>query len=223
MNTHKEEFVQFMVDCGVLTFGEFTLKSGRISPYFVNTGKYRKGSQIARLGEFYGELFLYKYGTDVDVIYGPAYKGIPLVVSTATAIYQKHNIDIPYCYNRKEEKDHGEGGKLIGHQPVDGDCIVIIEDVVTSGKSLRESLTILKASANVVVPGVIVSVDRKEKGQGTRSTTQEMKDELGIDIHSIISSGDILYYLYSQKNQGKKEYKELITRMEEYIDKYGVY
>jgi len=209
---NKCEFIDFMVDAGVLTFGDFTTKSGRKTPYFVNTGNYKTGKHISTLGDFYagcvknsGELF--------DALYGPAYKGITLAAATASSLFRCYGTDIPYFFNRKEEKDHGEGGSLIGYRPKDGDRIVIIEDVVTAGTAVRESLQLLTSVADVKVNALFVSVDRMERGTGTRSTLDELKDEFGINVYSIINASDIIDSMPAGD--------ERIGKMEKYLEEYG--
>ena len=189
---YKQDFIKFMVDSGVLTFGEFTLKSGRISPYFMNSGNYKTGAQLARLGEFYAEC-IHDNGIEFDTLFGPAYKGIPLAVSTAVALYGKFGIDVNYCFDRKEAKDHGEGGCIVGKQLTDGERVVIIEDVMTSGKALREVMPKLKDAANVDVAAMVIQVDRMEKGlNGDKSAVQEVSGEFGVNIYPIVTMNDII-------------------------------
>ena len=211
--TSKREFIDFMVEAGVLTFGDFTTKSGRKTPYFINTGNYKTGEHISNLGDFYaarvagsGEVF--------DALFGPAYKGITLAAATAGALYRNHGINVPFFFNRKEAKDHGEGGTLIGYKPKDGDRIVIIEDVVTAGTAVRESIELLGAAACVTVVALFVSVDRMERGTGELSTLQELKEELGINVYSIITARDIIDSLPAGD--------ERRLRVEEYLTMYGV-
>jgi len=204
MSGYKGEFIEFMARSGVLTFGEFKTKSGRLSPYFVNTGNYRTGSQIARLGEYYASCYMDRIGKPVDVLYGPAYKGIPLVVSAATALYTKQNVDIPFCFNRKEAKDHGEGGIMIGQAPKAGDSIVIVEDVITAGTALRETLEILKATAgDVKVEALIIQVDRMERATGDLSAVQQAQQDFGIPVYSIVTARDIIAHLHNREVDGK--------------------
>ena len=162
--TYKESFIKFMVDCGVLTFGEFTLKSGRKAPYFINCGNYKTGAQLAKLGEYYAEC-IHENNIPVETLFGPAYKGIPLAVSAVVALSNKFGIDVSYCFDRKEAKDHGEGGMFVGKKLTDGEKVVIIDDVMTSGKALRESMPKLKSAADVDVTGMVITVDRMEKVQ----------------------------------------------------------
>jgi len=208
----KKEFAQFMADAGVLTFGDFTTKSGRKTPYFVNTGNYKTGMHISILGDYYADLVM-SSGESYDALFGPAYKGITLTAATAASLYRNHGIDIPYFFNRKEAKDHGEGGSLIGYTPKDGDRIIIIEDVVTAGTAVRESLLLLKTIADVSITALFVSVDRMERGTGELSTLNEMKDIYGINVYSIINARDIIDSL----PQGDL----WIGKMEEYLAEYA--
>lgn len=216
--TYKEEFVKFMVDSGVLTFGEFTLKSGRIAPYFINAGNYKTGEQLAKLGGFYAEC-IKENNIDVETLFGPAYKGIPLAVSATVALYNKFGIDVSYCFDRKEPKDHGEGGMFVGKALADGEKVVIIDDVMTSGKAMRESLPKLKSAADVNVTGMVITVDRMEKGLNTNdSAVQEVYKEFGIKVYSIVTINDIIDAI---KN-GIVEGKEYLDAMLAYREKYGV-
>jgi len=208
----KNEFIDFMADAGVLTFGDFTTKSGRKTPYFVNTGNYKTGKHISVLGDYYANLVV-SSGVEFDALYGPAYKGITLAAATASSLYRNHKIDVPYFFNRKEVKDHGEGGSLIGYKPKDGDRIIIIEDVVTAGTAVRESLQLLKAVADVKVTALFVSVDRMERGTGERSTLDELKAEHGISVYTIINARDIIASFPAGD--------ERIGKMEAYLAEYG--
>ncbi|MGN0598111.1 MAG: orotate phosphoribosyltransferase [Ruminiclostridium sp.] len=216
--TYKEGFVKFMVDSGVLTFGEFTLKSGRKSPYFMNSGNYNTGAQLAKLGEFYAEC-IHDNGIEFETLFGPAYKGIPLAVATATALYNKFGIDVNYSFDRKEAKDHGEGGVIVGKQLTDKEKVVIIEDVMTSGKALREVLPKLKAAADVDVTAMVIQCDRMEKGlQTDLSAVQEVSKEFGIKIYSIVNINDIIEAI----ENGVIEGKEHLEAMKAYRKQYGV-
>jgi len=208
----KNEFIDFMAGAGVLTFGDFTTKSGRKTPYFVNTGNYKTGMHISMLGDYYADSVAAS-GVAFDALYGPAYKGITLAAATASSLYRNHGINVPYFFNRKEVKDHGEGGSLVGYMPKDGDRLVIIEDVVTAGTAVRESLQLLKAVADVSVTALFVSVDRMERGTGTQSTLDELRDEFGISVYSIINARDII----ASFEQGD----ERIVKMEAYLAEYG--
>ncbi|HIZ24015.1 MAG TPA: orotate phosphoribosyltransferase, partial [Candidatus Gallimonas intestinigallinarum] len=186
MLTYKQRFIQFMVENEVLLFGDFTLKSGRKAPYFINAGKYRTGTQIAALGEYYAECFL-AHNVDAKTLIGPAYKGIPLAVATAIALAKNHGVDVGFCFDRKEVKDHGEGGMFVGQKLEAGDKVAIIEDVMTSGKALREVLPKIRQEADVTVSAMIISVDRQEKGTGEKSAVQEAYDEFGVRVYSIVT------------------------------------
>jgi len=201
-----------MENAGVLTFGDFTTKSGRKTPYFVNTGNYKTGMHISMLGDYYADSVA-ESGIQFDALYGPAYKGITLAAATASSLYRNHGVNVPYFFNRKEAKSHGEGGSLIGYIPKDGDKLVIIEDVVTAGTAVRESLSILKSVADITVTALFVSVDRMERGTGAKSTLEELRDEFGISVFSIISARDII------NSFAKGDMR--ITKMEEYLAQYG--
>lgn len=216
--SYKHDFIKFMVESGVLTFGEFTLKSGRISPYFMNAGNYKTGAQLARLGEFYAEC-IHDNGIEFDTLFGPAYKGIPLAVSAAVALYSKFGIEVNYCFDRKEAKDHGEGGLIVGKQLTDGERVVIIDDVMTSGKALREALPKLKAEADVVPAAMVIQADRMEKGLNSdKSAVQEVSGEFGIKIYSIVNMNDIIEAIEQEVVPGK----EYLDKMIEYRKVYGV-
>lgn len=226
--SRKKEFIEFMIKAGVLTFGDFITKSGRRTPYFVNTGNYKTGSQIAQLGKFYADCIMENINSgnidnETAVLFGPAYKGIPLSVTTAVSLADAYNRDIYYCFNRKEIKDHGEGGNLIGYKPQDGDRILIVEDVITAGTAVRECLPVLKAVADVRIEGLVVSVDRMEKGKGNSTAIREIYEEFGIQTFSIITVRDILDYLDSaEAGRIITVDKTLRHRMEEYLEKYCV-
>ena len=215
--TYKESFIKFMVDCGVLTFGEFTLKSGRIAPYFINCGNYKTGAQLARLGEYYAEC-IHANQIPVETLFGPAYKGIPLAVSAVVALSNKFGIDVSYCFDRKEAKDHGEGGMFVGKKLTDNEKVVIIDDVMTSGKALRESMPKLKSAANVNVTGMVITVDRMEKGTGELSAVQEVKQEFGVTVYPIVTMLDIIHAIQKEIISGK----EYLDNMLAYREKYGV-
>ena len=214
---YKQEFIRFMCDSGVLTFGEFTLKSGRVAPYFINTGNYRTGRQIARLGEFYADC-IEDNNLDPQVIYGPAYKGIPLCISAASALARKYDRDVEYAFNRKEAKDHGEGGVIVGHQLKDGDRVLITEDVITSGAAVRETMPVLQAAANVSLAGMVISVDRKERGRGTLSAVQEVYRDFGLKVYPIVTIEDIIDCLKHDLIPGA----EYLSSMLAYREQYGV-
>ena len=217
MLTYKQRFIQFMVENEVLLFGDFTLKSGRKAPYFINAGKYRTGTQIAALGEYYAECFL-AHNVDAKTLIGPAYKGIPLAVATAIALAKNHGVDVGFCFDRKEVKDHGEGGMFVGQKLEAGDKVAIIEDVMTSGKALREVLPKIKQEADVTVSAMIISVDRQEKGTGEKSAVQEAYDEFGVRVYSIVTVEDIIEAIETGVIGGK----EHLEAMRAYRAQYGV-
>lgn len=219
---YKEEFVEFMVRSNVLRFGDFTAKSGRKTPYFINAGNYQTGEQIARLGDFYAACITDKRIGEYNLLFGPAYKGIPLSVAAAIALYRNHQINVPYSFNRKEAKDHGEGGLIVGYQPQDGDRVLIIEDVITAGTAVRESLSLLEKVAQVKVTNLVVSVDRMEKGSGSRSALQELQEDYGIRTQAIVNIHDIVAHLYNREIDGKVVIDApMKKRIEEYLAVYG--
>lgn len=221
--SYKKEFIEFMVRSGVLTFGDFITKSGRKTPYFVNTGNYKTGEQAARLGEFYAECIKENVKEQVDALFGPAYKGIPLSVATAIALSNKFNQNVNYCFNRKEEKDHGEGGSMVGYKLKDGDNILIIEDVITAGTAIRECLPILKSAANVNIAGLIISVDRMERGQKNKTAIQEIEEEFGIKTFPIVTVRDIIDTLHNTSVDGKVVIDDnMKEKMEAYLEQYCV-
>ena len=203
MEAYKQEFIEFMVESQVLKFGEFTLKSGRKSPFFMNAGAYVTGTQLKRLGEYYAKAIHDNYGLDFDVLFGPAYKGIPLSVATTMAISELYGVDIRYCSNRKEVKDHGDTGILLGSKIKDGDRVVIIEDVTTSGKSIEETFPIIQAQGNVEIKGLIVSLNRMERGKGTKSALEEIQETYGFPANAIVTMEEVIEYLYNKPCQGK--------------------
>lgn len=214
----KIKFIEFMMSADVLRFGSFVTKSGRNTPYFVNTGNYKTGAQIAKLGEFYADLVKETVGENFSAMFGPAYKGIPLVTTTAGALYNRHGIDKPYFFNRKEEKDHGEGGSLVGYKPADGDKIIIIEDVITAGTAIRETMPILSACGDVRVNDMFISVNRSEVGKTPGKTAiMEVREEFGIDVHAIVNVQDIHDYLAQSG-----EYGHILPAMEKYMADYCV-
>lgn len=213
---YKKEFIKFMCESGVLTFGDFVTKSGRNTPYFINTGNYNTGEQINKLGKFYAKC-MQQNNIQTNVLFGPAYKGIPLCVSVASSLYENGK-NVNYCFNRKEAKDHGEGGILVGHKLKDGDNVTIIEDVITAGTAIRESLPILKNAANVNVNAVIISVDRMEKGNNQKSAIQEVYEEFGIKVYSIVNINDIIECIKNGDIKGQ----EYLEKMIEYRKKYGI-
>lgn len=202
MEQYKQEFIEFMVRSKVLTFGDFTTKSGRKTPFFINTGNYRTGEQLRRLGEYYATAIMNNGGKDVDVLFGPAYKGIPLVVTTAIALYEHHGKNVAYCFNRKEAKDHGEGGSLVGHTLQDGDRVMIVEDVTTAGTSIRETVPVLRAAAEVQLAGLVVSADRMEQGTTERSALQEIKESYEMHTFAIVTLDEIVTHLHGRTLDG---------------------
>lgn len=220
LNAAKIEFIEFMMSADVLRFGDFVTKSGRNTPYFVNTGNYKTGKQIATLAKFYATLIKETCGAEgFDAMFGPAYKGIPLAATAAASLATEFEIDKPYFFNRKEAKDHGEGGSLVGYKPVDGDKIIIIEDVITAGTAIRETMPVLLGSADVTVNDMFISVNRCEVGQNAGKTAvMEVKEDFGITVHAIITVEDIYEYL-----QGKEEYAELLSKMAAYMEQYCVF
>ncbi len=222
MEQYKKDFIDFMVDCEVLKFGDFVTKSGRKTPFFVNTGFYRTGTQLRRLGGYYARAIEGKFGFDFDVLFGPAYKGIPLTVAATTAISELYDKDIRYCSNRKEVKDHGDKGILLGSPIADGDRIVIIEDVTTAGTSIAETLPIIRAQGNVDVLGLVVSVDRMERGQGTKSALQEIEEKYGLKTTAIVTMAEVVEHLYGREYKGKVVIDDAIkAAIDAYYEQYG--
>lgn len=223
MEQYKKEFIEFMVDSDVLKFGEFILKSGRRSPFFMNAGGYVTGSQLMKLGEYYARAIHEHYGDDFDLLFGPAYKGIPLSVATTIAYTKLYGKDIRYCSNRKEAKDHGDTGILLGSKIKDGDRIVMIEDVTTSGKSIEETFPILKAQGDVQIVGLIVSLNRMEKGQsGEKSALDEIFDKYGFQANAIVSMREVIEYLYQKPYKGKILIDDTLkAAIDAYYKQYG--
>ncbi len=220
---YKAAFIELMLQAKVLTFGDFVTKSGRKTPYFVNTGNYKTGEQITKLGKFYAQCIQERVRSNFDILYGPAYKGIPLAVTTAVSLYSDHQVNVPYCFNRKEVKDHGEGGSLIGLAPKDNDRILIIEDVITAGTSVRESWQLLKSIAAVKITDLVVSVDRRERGTGQQTALQEIEAEFGIKTHAIVTINEIVDYLHNREIDGQVLIDDTMKfRIENYLHQYGV-
>ena len=204
MERYKQEFIEFMVDCKALKFGDFVLKSGRRSPFFMNAGSYVTGGQLRRLGEYYARAIHEKYGDEFDILFGPAYKGIPLSVAAAIAYSEIYGRGVRYCSNRKEAKDHGEAGILLGSGMKDGDRVVIIEDVTTSGKSIEETYPIIMAQAKVEIRGLMVSLNRMEKGvAGDRSALEEIRERYGFETAAIVTMGEVVEHLYNRPYKGR--------------------
>ena len=222
MENYKKEFIDFMIDCEVLKFGDFVTKSGRNTPFFVNTGFYRSGAQLSKLGKYYAEAIRGAFGDNFDILFGPAYKGIPLSVATSMALSEE-GVDVKYCSNRKEVKDHGDTGILLGSPIKDGDKIVIIEDVTTAGTSIEETLPVIKAQGNVDVLGLVVSVDRCESGQGEKSALVEISEKYGIKTTAIVTMNEVVEYLYNKEVGGRVIIDDkLKAAIDEYYKIYGV-
>lgn len=211
MESYKREFIEFLQGAGVLKFGDFTAKSGRKIPYFINAGDIKTGDQIAKLGEFYAKAYLEKVGNKRTVLYGPAYKGISIAVSSSIAL-SKNGLDVPFFFNRKEAKDHGEGGVFVGYIPKAGEEVVIVEDVITAGTAIRESMSILSSLEGVKVAATFVMVDRKEKGQGEKSAMAEVGEEFGFPVYSVVDVYDIIEYLEEDPAN-----KENVDRIKNYL------
>lgn len=222
MEQYKKEFIEFMVDCGVLKFGDFTTKSGRKTPFFVNTGFYRTGSQLRKLGEYYAKAISDKYGLDFDVLFGPAYKGIPLSVTAAMALSEFYQKEVRYCSNRKEVKDHGDTGILLGSPLSDGDRVVIIEDVTTAGTSIGETMPILAAQGKVEILGLVVSVDRMERGKGSKSALHEIEENYRIKTTAIVTMKEVVEHLHNRPYKGKIVIDDTLKMaIDAYYEQYG--
>ena len=215
MESYKREFIQFLQSAGVLKFGDFTAKSGRKIPYFINAGMIKTGDEIAKLGEFYAKAYFDKVGNKKAVLYGPAYKGISIAVSAAVAL-SKNGLDVPFFFNRKEAKDHGEGGVFVGYVPQAGEEVVIVEDVITAGTAIRESMAILSGLESVKVAATFVMVDRKEKGQGDKGAMQEIEEQFGFPVYSVVDVYDIIEYLEEDPANA-----ENVTRIKNYLSVNG--
>ena len=219
MEQYKQEFIDFMLESNVLKFGDFTLKSGRKSPFFMNAGAYVTGTQLRRLGRYYAQAIHDNYGLDFDVLFGPAYKGIPLSVATAMAISEMYGVDVKYAFNRKEVKDHGDVGIMLGSNLKDGDRVVMIEDVTTSGKSIEETYPILTSQAKVEIKGLIVSLNRMEKGKGEKSALAEISELYGFPTAAIVTMADVTEYLYSKENSVITD--DIKAAIDAYYAQYG--
>ena len=215
MESYKREFIQFLENAGVLKFGDFTAKSGRKIPYFINAGMIKTGEEIAKLGEFYAKAYFEKVGNKPSVLYGPAYKGISIAVSAAVAL-SKNGLNVPFFFNRKEAKDHGEGGVFVGYVPQAGEEVVIVEDVITAGTAIRESMAILSALEGVKVAATFVMVDRKEKGKGEKGAMVEIEEEFGFPVYSVVDVYDIIEYLEEDPAN-----EENVTRIKNYLAENG--
>ena len=224
MEQYKKEFIEFMIDCNVLKFGDFVTKSGRKTPFFVNTGFYRTGSQLKRLGEYYAQAIHDHFGFDFDVLFGPAYKGIPLGVVTAIAYSELYGKEVRYCSDRKEVKDHGaDKGSFLGSELKDGDRVIMIEDVTTSGKSMEETVPKVKGAADVTIVGLMVSLNRMEKGLGGKvSALEEIKEKYGFDAHAIVTMQDVIDHLYNKPYKGQVYIDDTLKKaIDEYYAVYG--
>lgn len=214
--TYREEFIHFMVRSGVLTFGDFVTKSGRKTPYFVNTGNYKTGAQAAKLGDYYAACIQENMPEGITALFGPAYKGIPLAVTAAASLYRNYDRDLPYCFNRKEAKDHGEGGIFVGYVPQEGEQVVVIEDVITAGTAIRESMHLLSRLSGVQVAAAFIMVDRREKGRSEKSAMREIEEEFGLRVYSVVDVYDILEYLREDPANA-----ENVARIENYLKVNG--
>lgn len=222
MERYKEEFIEFMVDSDVLKFGDFVTKSGRKTPFFVNTGFYRTGAQLRKLGGYYAKAIHDKFGLDFDVLFGPAYKGIPLSVAASMAISENYDKDIKYCSNRKEIKDHGDKGILLGSPLAAGDKVLLIEDVTTAGTSIEETLPILRAQGDVQVCGLVVSVDRMERGKGEKSALAEISETYGFETAAIVTMAEVVEHLYNRPYRGKVYIDDTLkAAIDAYYAQYG--
>ena len=222
MEQYKKDFIEFMIDCEVLKFGDFVTKSGRKTPFFVNTGFYRTVSQLKQLGKYYAQAINNAFGVDFDILFGPAYKGIPLTVATSIEISDMYGKDIKYCSNRKEIKDHGDKGILLGSPIKDGDKVIIIEDVTTAGTSIRETLPIIKEQGDVNVYGLVVSVDRMERGSSTKSALKEIEETYGLKTTAIVTMSEVVEHLYNKPYNGKVIIDDTIKEaIDKYYEQYG--
>lgn len=222
MQPYKEQFIDFLVESQVLSFGDFVTKSGRRTPYFIDTGRYRTGAQLQRLGRFYADAIVDRLGLDFDVVFGPAYKGIPLAVATAIALHAEHGKEVEFCFNRKEAKDHGEGGVLVGAKLRDGQRVLLVEDVTTAGTSIRETVPLLRAAANVHLAGLVVSVDRMERGTTERSALAEVSEAFGMPAFAIVTIEEIVASLRHRTVGGRRVLDDATyERVLEYRAKYG--
>ena len=222
--TYKQQFIQFLAECGVLKFGTFKLKSGRIAPYFLNSGEYKTGAQLKKLGEFYADC-MHENGLQADTLFGPAYKGVPLALSAALALYEKYGQNVNFCFDRKEVKDHGaDAGNLLGSELHDGDRVIMVEDVTTSGKSIDETYPVLKGAADVDVKGLIVSLNRMEVGKGGVVTAQqEVQEKYGFPVASIVSMAEVTECLYNREVQGRVVIDDDVkAALDAYYEQYGV-
>ena len=222
MESYKADFIEFMVRCDVLRFGDFTAKSGRKTPYFIDAGRYRSGRHLSQLARFYAQAIQREFKSEFDLLFGPAYKGIPLAAATALALFDDHGLDVGYCFNRKEQKDHGEGGMLVGHPLRDGDRVLIIEDVTTAGTSIRETVPILKKAAAIRLAGLVVSVDRRERGSGSQNALAEVAREHSLKAFSIVTIDEIVAHLREHSVAGRNLIDDATyRRVLDYRAQYG--
>lgn len=222
MEQYKKDFIDFMCECEVLRFGDFTTKSGRSTPFFINTGNYMNGMQLKKLGEFYARAIRENFKDNFNVLFGPAYKGIPLTVTTSIALNDMYNMNVNYSSNRKEVKNHGDKGSFLGYKPSKGDKVIIIEDVTTAGTSIYETMPIIKTEEDVEVLGLIISVDRMERGKGEKSALEELRQEFNIKTHSIVTMEEVIDYLYNKEINGKVILDDNIKeKINSYYEKYG--
>ena len=223
IDNYKKQFIEFMIESNVLRFGEFVTKSGRQTPFFINTGNYTTGEQLSKLGDFYAEAINKHFGQNVDTLFGPAYKGIPLTVATAMSMNKLYNLNVEYCSNRKEVKDHGEGGILLGAKLDETKRVVIVEDVMTAGTSIYETAPILKAQGNPQIQGLIISVDRMERGKGEKSAQEEIKEVFGITTYSIVTMKEVVDYLHNREINGTVHIDDnMKEKIDMYYEKYGI-
>lgn len=223
MQAYKEKMIHLLVESGAIQFGDFVAKSGRKTPYFINTGRLMYGNQLDTVGEMYAETYNEHMGNEVRLLYGPAYKGITLIAVTAAALFRKFQVKVPICFNRKEKKDHGEGGVFVGKIPEKNDKLVIIEDVITAGTSIRETMELLKNLEDVRVEAIIIAVDRMEKGTGEESTLVELEREYGVKIYPIVSIKEVVSYLHNREIDGKVYIDDVLyQKIEAYQNKYGI-
>jgi len=223
IDNYKKQFIEFMIESNVLRFGEFVTKSGRQTPFFINTGNYTTGEQLSKLGDFYAEAINKHFGQNVDTLFGPAYKGIPLTVATAMSMNKLYNLNVEYCSNRKEVKDHGEGGILLGAKLDETKRVVIVEDVMTAGTSIYETAPILKAQGNPQIQGLIISVDRMERGKGEKSAQEEIKEVFGITTYSIVTMKEVVDYLHNREINGTVHIDDAMKeKIDMYYEKYGI-
>lgn len=223
IDNYKKQFIEFMIESNVLRFGEFVTKSGRQTPFFINTGNYTTGEQLSKLGDFYAEAINKHFGQNVDTLFGPAYKGIPLTVATAMSMNKLYNLNVEYCSNRKEVKDHGEGGILLGAKLDKTKRVVIVEDVMTAGTSIYETAPILKAQGNPQIQGLIISVDRMERGKGEKSAQSEIKEVFGITTYSIVTMKEVVDYLHNREINGTVHIDDAMKeKIDMYYEKYGI-